>query len=108
MEAIVVYITISNEEEAVRIAHTLVKERLCACVNILPSVRSIYTWQGKIEDEQELLMILKTTRGCFEKLCAQVKEMHSYTVPEIIAMPIIAGSEDYLSWLKSSVALSGD
>jgi periplasmic divalent cation tolerance protein len=100
MEAIVVYITAPNEEEAAKIARAVVEERLAACVNIVKGVRSIYSWQGKIEDDAEVLMIVKTQRHLFESLERRVKELHSYTVPEIIALPIIEGSEDYLNWLK--------
>lgn len=100
MEAIVVYITAPNEEEAARIAKALVEERLAGCINIVKDIRSIYSWQGKIEDEPEVLMIAKTHRNLFETLKNRTKELHSYTVPEIIAIPIIEGSEDYLNWLK--------
>jgi periplasmic divalent cation tolerance protein len=103
MEAIVVYITSPNEDEAAKIAKTIVEERLAGCVNIVKGIRSIYSWQGKIEDDTEVLMIVKTHRHLFETLKRRVKELHSYTVPEIIALPIIEGSEDYLNWLKSVV-----
>jgi periplasmic divalent cation tolerance protein len=100
MEAIVVYITAPNEDEAARIAKTIVEERLAGCVNIVKGIRSIYSWQGKIGDDSEVLMITKTQRHLFELLKRRVKELHSYTVPEIIALPVIEGSEDYLNWLK--------
>lgn len=97
---IVVYITASNEEEAVKLAKALVEAKLVACVSIVKNVRSIYSWQGKIEDEPEALMIVKTQRKHFRALSAKVKELHSYSVPEIIALPIVEGSEDYLKWLR--------
>lgn len=97
---IVVFITASKEEEAAKIAKALVESRLAACINIIKDIRSIYSWQGKIEDEPEVLMVVKTQRNLFHDLSAKVKELHSYTVPEIIALPIIDGSEDYLRWLK--------
>lgn len=97
---VIVFITTPNEDESVKIAHALVSERLTGCVNIIKGVRSIYSWQGKIEDEAEVLMVLKTQEGLFDKLLKRVKELHSYTVPEVIAVPIIQGSEDYLKWLK--------
>jgi periplasmic divalent cation tolerance protein len=103
MDEIVVFITTSKEDEAVKIARGLVEAKLAGCVNIVKDIRSIYTWQGKIEDEPELLMIVKTRRHLFRALCTKVKELHSYTVPEIIALPIVEGSEDYLKWLKSVV-----
>lgn len=100
MENIIVFITTSNEDEASKIARTLVESKLAACVNIVRNLRSIYRWQGKIEDESEILMIVKTQKRLFQSLAQKVREMHSYTVPEIIAMPVIEGSEDYLKWLK--------
>ena len=98
-EYITVFITAPNEEEAARISQTIVGERLAACVNIIRSVRSIYRWQGRVEDEQEVLMIVKTKRTLFERLQDRVKELHSYTVPEIIGLPVIEGSKEYLDWL---------
>jgi len=100
MEAIVVYITAPNEDEAARIAKALVEERLAGCVNIVKGIRSIYSWEGKTQDDQEVLMITKTQRYLFGPLMDRVRELHSYTVPEVIALPVIEGSEDYLNWLK--------
>ena len=100
MEAIVIYITAPNEEEGARIARVLVEERLAACVNIIRPVRSIYRWQEKVEDDTEVLLIVKTQRRLFASLGSRVKDLHSYTVPEIVALPVIEGSEDYLAWVK--------
>lgn len=100
MENIVVFITASNEDEAVLIARTLVETRLAGCVNILRGIRSIYSWQGKIEDEAEVLMVAKTQKNLFKGLAEKVQELHSYSVPEIIAVPLAEGSENYLKWLK--------
>jgi periplasmic divalent cation tolerance protein len=100
MEEIVVFITASNEDEAAKIAKALVETRLAGCVNIIKNIRSIYSWQGKIEDEPEVLMIAKTQKHLFDSLMKKVKELHSYTVPEIIALPIVEGSEEYLKWLR--------
>lgn len=102
MEPVVIYITVSNEEEGVNIAKKLVEEKLAGCINIVRDIRSVYTWQGKIEDEHELLLIVKSDRKLFKRLKDRVKELHSYTVPEIIAIPIIEGSEDYLKWLQEA------
>jgi periplasmic divalent cation tolerance protein len=102
MEAVVVYITAPSEEEAAKIAKALVKERLAACVNIIKDIRSIYSWQGKIEDERELLMIVKTRTELFSSLKTRVKELHSYAVPEIIVLPVVDGSEEYLKWLRET------
>jgi periplasmic divalent cation tolerance protein len=98
-EYIIVFITAPNEKEAVFISRTIVGERLAACVNIIPSVRSIYSWQGRIEDGQEILLIVKTKKSLFERLQARVKELHSYEVPEIIGLPVVEGSKEYLEWL---------
>ncbi len=100
MGEIVVFITASSEEEAAKIAKALVESQLAGCVNIIKNIRSIYSWQGKIEDEPEVLMIAKTRKGLFDDLSRKVKELHRYTVPEIIALPIVKGSEDYLKWLR--------
>jgi periplasmic divalent cation tolerance protein len=100
MSEIVVFITASKEQEAATIAHALVEARLAGCVNIVKNIRSIYSWEGKIEDEKEVLMIAKTKKKLFKPLEKKVKELHSYTVPEIIAMPVTEGSADYLTWLK--------
>lgn len=103
MENIVVFITASSENEAAVIARALVEARLAGCVNILRGIRSIYRWQGKIEDEAEVLMVAKTRRNLFGRLSEKVKEFHSYSVPEIIALPLIDGSEDYLKWLNEAM-----
>jgi periplasmic divalent cation tolerance protein len=100
MENIVVFVTAPGEDEAANIARALVEGRLAACVNIVRNLRSIYSWQGKVEDESEVLMIVKTQKKLFRSLSQKVREMHSYTVPEIIALPIVEGPEDYLKWLK--------
>jgi len=99
-EPIVVYITAPGEEEAASLARALVEAKLAACANIVSNVRSIYSWQGNIEDDRELLMIVKTQRHLFDRLAAKVREIHSYDVPEIIAIPIVEGSPDYLRWLQ--------
>lgn len=100
MENIVVFITAPGEDEAAVIARALIEARLAGCVNILRGIRSIYSWHGKIEDETEVLMLAKTRKNLFGSLAEKVRELHSYSVPEIIAVPIIDGSEAYLKWLK--------
>jgi periplasmic divalent cation tolerance protein len=99
MEEVVIIVTASNEDEAVRIARILLEEELVACVNIHQKVRSLYWWEGKIQDENETMMIIKTRREHVEMIVKKVKEVHSYTVPEVIALPIIDGSDDYLRWI---------
>ncbi len=97
---IVVLITAQKEEDAAAIAKDLAGQKLAACVNIVRDVRSIYRWKGRTEDEREVLMVVKTRRELFPAVVKKVKELHPYTVPEIIALPIIEGTEDYLGWLK--------
>jgi len=97
---IVVLITASGEDEAVKIARSLVEARLAGCVNIIKNIRSVYRWEETVEDEPEILMVAKTRKTLFHELIKKVQALHSYTVPEIIALPIIDGSEDYLKWLR--------
>ncbi len=103
-EYVMVYVTASSEEEAGKIAKALLETKLAACVNIVKNVRSIYRWQGKVEDGSEVLMIVKSRRGLFGRLCDAIRKIHSYSVPEIIALPIIEGSEDYLKWLEQETS----
>ncbi len=103
MNEIVIFITAPKEEEAVALARGLVEAKLAGCVNIVKNIRSIYRWKGTIEDDQEVLLIAKTKRDLFPSVEAKVKEMHSYSVPEIIAVPIIEGSRDYIGWLNDVV-----
>ena len=99
-EFIIVLITTQKEEEAAEIAKDIVAKKLAACVNIVRDVRSIYRWKGKTEDEEEVLMVVKSRMTLFPDLMKRVKELHRYTVPEIIALPIVEGSEEYLGWLR--------
>jgi periplasmic divalent cation tolerance protein len=80
----------------------LVEERLAACANIVSPLRSIYRWEGKIWDEKEWLLIIKTQQSTFEDLSKRVKALHSYSVPEIIALPIVEGSPAYLNWIEEN------
>ena len=101
-EAIVVLVTCGSEEEATKIANSLVEEGLAACVNIISPVLSIYRWEVKIWDEKEWLLIMKTQKERFEDLEKKVKSLHSYSVPEVIALPIVEGSAPYLKWLEET------
>jgi periplasmic divalent cation tolerance protein len=98
-DKIVVLITTSSEEEAHKIAELLVNRRKAACVNIVPRVDSLFWWKGKLDSARESLLVVKTKASLFPEIISLVKEIHSYEVPEIIALPIIAGSEDYFKWL---------
>ena len=101
---VVVFITCGSEEEASKIAHALVDEKLAACANMISPIRSIYRWQGKICDEREWLLVVKTRETRFQDLEKRVKSLHSYQVPEIISLPILAGSLSYLNWLEENTA----
>ena len=103
-EHIAIFVTAGTEDEAVSIAKAVVTEGLVACVNIVKGVRSIYRWKGKVEDETEVLMIMKTVRSRFDEVAVRVKQLHSYRVPEVVAIPIEAGSKDYLDWLSAVTA----
>ncbi|MEH2422105.1 MAG: divalent-cation tolerance protein CutA [Nostoc sp.] len=98
----VVLVTAGNMQEAEAIANALVEAKLAACVNLLP-IHSIYTWQGELHNEQEWQLLIKTDLAQFPAMEAKIKEMHSYEVPEIIALPIVAGSQAYLQWISQQV-----
>lgn len=104
MSHIVVFITCANIDEAKKITYSLVSEKLVACVNIVKDVTSVFWWQGKIDNAKEILLIVKTKKSLFIKLTKKVKSLHSYKVPEIIAIPIISGNADYLKWIDDSTA----
>lgn len=102
-EHAVVLMTAPDAAAAERIARALVDERLAACVNILPGVRSVYRWEGKVEESSEVLLVAKTRASLFGKVEARVRALHPYDVPEIVALPLTDGSRPYLSWLDQSV-----
>ena len=102
-DPIVVFLTASNGEEATRLADLLIGAHLAACVQILPEMESVYRWQGKIERQSEILLIAKTTAAKFAELEREVRALHSYETPEIVAVPLIAGSTPYLEWLANSL-----
>lgn len=102
-EKIVVLSTCDTEEEAKRLARHLVEERLAACVNIVSGARSIYRWKDKIEESSEFLLLIKSSRALFPTLRAELQKVHSYEIPEVIALPILDGSEPYLAWLDSEL-----
>jgi periplasmic divalent cation tolerance protein len=101
-DSIIVFMTASNGEEAARLADMLVGAHLAACVQILPEMESVYRWQGKIERTPEILLLAKTTKSKFEELEREVRALHSYDTPEIIAVPVVAGSARYLEWLTKA------
>lgn len=99
---VVVLITTKNVKEANKIANKLVQEKLIACANVIKDVRSIFRWEGKVDKANETLLILKTKKGSVSKIINRVKTLHSYSVPEIIALPVIGGNKDYLKWVEES------
>jgi periplasmic divalent cation tolerance protein len=101
--AIVVFVTASSAEDAQKIAVLLLEKRKAACVNIVPKVDSKFWWEGKLDSAQESLLIIKTKASALAEVIALVRQAHSYTVPEIIALPIIGGNEDYLKWVDGEV-----
>jgi periplasmic divalent cation tolerance protein len=100
---VAVYVTVKEVEEARKIAKSLVKRRLAACVNILPEVESYFWWKDKLKAEKEIIIIIKTKATLLPELIKSVKRLHSYSIPEIIALPITGGSRDYLEWMDSEV-----
>ena len=99
----IVMTTVASAEDAARLGHTLVEERLAACATILPSAHSIYSWQGKIESSDETLLLLKTATDRLPALESRLQELHSYEVPEFLVIEIEAGSESYLKWLNGNL-----
>ena len=102
-DKIVVLSTASSAAEAEAIARRLVEERLAACVNVVTGVRSFYRWKGKIEDSPEWLLVIKSSRGRFEELRAALEKLHSYDVPEVIALPVVEGTKNYLHWMEGEL-----
>lgn len=103
-DKIVVLSTCGSVEEAERLARALVEKRLAACVNIVPGVRSVYRWKDAIENEPEVLLVVKTSRPLVDDLKTEIERLHSYEVPEMIALPVVDGSEAYLQWMSHELA----
>jgi periplasmic divalent cation tolerance protein len=104
-DKIVVLTTCDSLELASNLARNLVEHRLAACVNIVPGVHSIYRWEGKVEDATEWLLVIKSRRDLFPALRAAVEKLHTYEVPELIALPVVEGSEPYLAWLDRELSV---
>lgn len=105
---IVISSTTDTEEEARHIARALVEGRLAACVQIVPGIRSVYRWEGAVEEAPEFLLLIKTGRERFREVSNALERLHSYELPEILATPVVDGSERYLAWLSNGIAASGD
>ena len=102
-DKIVVLSTCDSQKQAKTIAHRLVERKLAACVNIVPGATSVYRWQDKIEESAEYLLLIKSSRPLFEKLSQELSAIHSYQIPECIALPIVEGCESYLDWLARAL-----
>ena len=102
-ERLVVLMTAGSREEAEKIANALVAEMLAACVNVLPGVTSVYRWEGEVQRDQEWLLVAKSTREVLDDLVRRVQALHSYDLPELIALPVVGGSEAYLRWIDGEV-----
>jgi periplasmic divalent cation tolerance protein len=100
---IVVLVSVGSAEEGGRIAEALVREQLAACVNLVGPIRSIYTWKGEVQRDDERLLIIKTRAALFDDIERRVRALHSYDTPEVIALPISAGSRPYLDWMQKAV-----
>jgi periplasmic divalent cation tolerance protein len=106
-DKILVISTCAAEADAERLARALLDARLAACVNVVPGVRSFYRWKGEIESEAEFMLIIKTSRDLFPALLAEIEKLHPYEVPELLALPVLAGAENYLSWLDANLRGAG-
>ncbi len=103
-DKIVVLSACASAEEAQQLARALVEKRLAACVNLMPGVRSVYRWKDAIEDEEEVLLVIKTSRALLDELREEIERLHSYEVPEVIALSVVDGSERYLAWMNRELA----
>jgi len=106
MTELFVYITVGTMHDAQTIAESLVQKRLAACVNLLPSMESVYRWQGKIERDAEVVLIAKTTNERFDALAVETRRLHPYACPCVVGMPITHGTADYLTWIRDQTSLT--
>ena len=104
-QACIVLTTAGSQEEAHKIAQSLVEKQLAACVNIVPHIESVYRWQGKVESANEWLLVIKTLDTNFSQVCDQIKKLHSYELPECIKLEISGSSQEYLSWIEKSLVI---
>jgi periplasmic divalent cation tolerance protein len=102
-DKIVVFSTCATEEEAAKLARVLVEAKVAACVTIVPAARSIYRWQGAIESAAECVLIIKSSRPLFEQLRSALEAAHAYEVPEVLALPVVAGAPNYMNWLEGQL-----
>lgn len=105
-EFLVVYVTVPSREAGLSLSQQLVSSQLAACVNMVPGVTSVYQWEGKVTTDEELLLVIKTRRALLQELTVAVKANHPYATPEVLALPVLGGSPDYLAWLLASTKSS--
>ena len=103
-DKIVVLSTFASAEEARRVARALVEKKLAACVSVVPGIRSVYRWEDAIVDEEEVLLVIKSSRALIQELTDEIERLHSYEVPEVIALPVVEGAERYLAWMNRELA----
>jgi len=101
----IVLTTAGSQEEARKIAHSLVEKQLAACVNIVPQIESVYRWQGKVESANEWLLVIKTVDTNFSQVCDEIKKLHSYELPECIKLEVNGGSQEYLQWIEKNLVI---
>jgi len=106
-DKIVVFSTCSTPEEAKKIARKLIEERLAACVNVTPNVQSFYRWKGVIEESNECLLVIKSSRDLFDRLRLELEKAHTYEVPEVVAVAVVDGSPNYLNWIEGELNATG-
>ena len=106
-DVVIVFVTAPSDDEARRIGRTLVAERLAACVNVIGPLHSIYRWEGQVQEDAEQLLVVKARRSDVDALAARVRALHSYEVPEVVALDVVAGSAPYLAWVLESTAREG-
>jgi periplasmic divalent cation tolerance protein len=106
-EALIAFTSFANEEDAARVARVLVEERLVACANLLPGARSLYRWEGKIQDEREVVVLLKTRKQDWAALLSRLHDLHPYETPELIAVRVAAGAPKYMAWLEAQLEAEG-
>ena len=103
-DRVVLYVTCGGREEALKIGRALVEERLAACVNVLSPHTAVYRWEGKVQEDAETGLLLKTRRELIDRATARIKALHSYTVPCVVALPIVGGNPDFLAWIAAETA----
>jgi len=106
-EALIAFTSFATEEEAARVARVLVEERLVACANLLPGARSIFRWKGEVQDAPEVVVLFKTRKQDWTALLSRLHELHSYEVPELVAVRVAAGAPKYMAWLEEQLAAEG-